>query len=371
MYERQRTQTLDLSYFGHINLHKQAFQCGCKLKNTRFKPKIFDISNPVLGEFCWESRSFPLKLCKSVLEKLNTKYENNTDHFFRVFTNSRQISTDLKHFTQIKKNETILDLIHERCNTLSEDGLCFLISNANLLSEEIATFCREFAENLSENLGLTHSAICTLIIGNVKSTPFGIHKDDDYTFYFQLKGAKRANVWNAQNYGFVSQFWGTSPDNKTVKEDFSFNINESEFLFIPRGFPHMLESQSSFSIAPSLGFRECYHPAFQELLNPRILGSNEHGMFNDINSPNLEKRVDSILEKLFSCHSRKKLKEDLFRYFMDIQSEKGFRHPKNSHEKNFSGNVIVFLLNAIETKKIKPLHQNLWVKILSGNLPRS
>lgn len=113
----------------------------------------------------------------------------------RFYAGRRCVCSGFEHFTT--KEDTSLESYGRRLAKLTkEEGFGLVINSAQIYHAGIWTRARSFLRGLYQLIGIpVHVPEVVLFFGHYKSTPFGVHNDNEGVFSFTIQGEKKIRVW--------------------------------------------------------------------------------------------------------------------------------------------------------------------------------
>lgn len=230
--------------------------------------------------------------------------ENRNDATIRLFKDKGRRDDLLEElFCNGLDNDTPLD---EQLDIIFKDEYCLAINFLTAWSIELRNyFAKEFVEPWLEHYGATLSGIDVYaFIGKYKSTPFGLHKDDEHTFLLGC-GNNHKNIFivDENKEDIISK--KHSIDEIHQKSN-KYQLGGGDFLFIPKGVYHILSSDNytvMLGIAPyPTSEKTLFSRTAKRLESMAMSGAfnNEYGLDASV-LRSLTSNLDAI-SSLYSTH---------------------------------------------------------------------
>jgi len=195
--------------------------------------------------------------------KLRFDRAANKEHHFLVdeveavlkrIVNESRAEATIRLFKNNGRRDDLLDKLYsegldenppleDQLDNLLGGDYCIALNYLNAWSKELRDyFCEVFVEPWIDRYGATLSGVDVYaFIGKYKSTPFGLHKDDEHTFLIGCgKNDKHAYIVEAENAKLLIK------NNSSADEIYRcaeyYKLSGGDFLFIPQGVHHILSS---------------------------------------------------------------------------------------------------------------------------------
>ncbi len=141
-------------------------------------------------------------------------------------------------------------------------------------------YCKEFVAEINNRIGLPAGKLgntISLIIGNYKQTPFGMHKDPESVFCFPIMNTKMMRVWPLNTLRGKSFNYYLDDYKKLNSKSMLLKAEEGDLIYWPSSYWHVAESKNKKSMV-SLHFaysREVMAPHFIESAFKNIITSDK------------------------------------------------------------------------------------------------
>lgn len=254
----------------------------------------------------------------------------------RLFIEDRSVRANLALILSEYSSPNTSEYLNSLQSKLEDNSFTLLINEFHKFDNEVYSFLRNFLSPLFEEIGYPQDILVALFAGKYSRTSFGVHKDNDHTFYRMVKGGKNVYLWppDYSTDWLHNESGGNLNYDKDKLNASIYKLSEGETLYIPKDWWHVMESEKELgTLALSVGVPLAGSSLFMEVIKEFFIDELKLTDQKMLNSNDV---VIDIKEKLMTKNT-----ESLYELYLEKRTKRlsslGFRVvPENRTCKEFN-----------------------------------
>jgi hypothetical protein len=199
----------------------------------------------------------------------------------RFYVDGSIVVTDREQYLPRSEDEALNGYLDRLRSSLPGRSCCFVIRDFHMYQPKLFESLRELFRDLYARIGTPEDTVVSLFVGDYRRTPFGIHIDNDHTFYCVLEGQKDMFLWPPEYAERRRTPWlregglGSTADAQYRADATRLTARQGQILYWPPRFWHCAEGPPGNMVAISLGVAPQGPPFVADLLHQWILAETK------------------------------------------------------------------------------------------------